>query len=391
MKKLLILNGSHSDVPLIQAGKKLGFHVITTGNEPRLIGHRYADEYHKVDFSDKQGILSLSRKLNIDAICSCANDFGAITASYVAEKMGLPGHDPYEITLTLHLKHRFKEFALANNISTPHATSYLSPEKAYEGLDKLSFPLIIKPVDLTGGKGISKANSKEEYIKAVEYAISCSRMNQILVEEFIQGTYHSFTTFVRDRKIVFSFSDNEYSFLNPYLVTTSAAPAIGIEKVRSQLIEESERIIDLLSLCDGIFHIQYIQAGSKAWIIEITRRCSGDFYPNPVNYATGLDWAEWIVKAESGFDCGDFPKVEQRGFFGRHCIMSRKNGTIKNINISPELDGNITDEFMILNKGDKIDQYMVNKLAVIFLRYGSMEEMIKKTMNINNLVSVDLE
>lgn len=390
MKKLLVLNGSHSDVPLIEAGKKLGFHVITTGSEPTFIGHHYADEYHRADFSDKQAILDLSRKLNIDAICSCANDFGAITASYVAEQMGLPGHDSYEITLTLHQKHRFKKFALANKISTPYAVSFLSPEEAYK-VDRLSFPLIIKPVDLTGGKGVSTVNSKEEYIKAVDYAVSCSRMNQVLVEEFIKGTYHSFTTFVLDRKIVFYYSDNEYSFLNPYLVTTSAAPAIGIEKVRDQLKEESERIIDLLSLCDGIFHIQYIQADSKAWIIEITRRCSGDFYPYPVNYATGLDWAEWIVKAESGFDCSNFPQVVQRGFFGRHCIMGRKNGVIKNIYINHELEGNIRDKFMVLKNGDMIDNYMVDKLGVIFLQYGSMEEMMKKTMAINDLVSVELE
>jgi len=276
MKKLLVLSGSHSDIPLIEAGKQLGFHVITTGNDSTLIGHRYADEYHSVDFSDKQAILDLSRQLNIDAICSCANDFGAITASYVAEQMGLPGHDPYETALTLHHKHRFKEFALANKISTPYAASFLSPEDACKGLDTLRFPLIVKPVDLTGGKGVSKVDSQEEYIKAVHYAYSCSRMNQFLVEEFIQGTYHSFSTFVLDRKMVFCYSDNEYSFVNPYLVTTSAAPAIGIDIVKYQLKAEAERIIDLLSLSDGIFHIQYIQTGAKAWIMEVTRRCSGD-------------------------------------------------------------------------------------------------------------------
>ena len=108
-KKLLILNGSHSDIPLIQAGHKLGFHVITAGNDPDLIGHSYSDEYCCVDFSDKQKVLELSLKLNIDAICSCANDFGIITASYVAEKLNIPGHDPFETTYKLHHKDTFRE------------------------------------------------------------------------------------------------------------------------------------------------------------------------------------------------------------------------------------------------------------------------------------------
>jgi hypothetical protein len=62
MKRLLVLNGSHSDVPLIEAGKRLGFHVITTGNDPGLVGHRLADEYHPADFSDKEAILGLARR-----------------------------------------------------------------------------------------------------------------------------------------------------------------------------------------------------------------------------------------------------------------------------------------------------------------------------------------
>ena len=391
MKKLLVLNGSHSDVPLIAAGKRLGFHVITSGNDPALVGHRYSDEYHCVDFSDKRAMLELSRKLKIDAICSCANDFGAITAAYVAEEMGLPGHDPHEAALTLHQKHRFKAFALANNISTPYAASFFSPEEACAQLDKLKFPLIIKPVDLTGGKGVSKAGTKEEYLKAVRHAFSCSRMNQFLVEEFIQGTYHSLTTFVLERKIVFCFSDNEYSFVNPYHVTTSAAPATGIEKVIHQLKLEAERMIDVLSLCDGVFHMQYIQTGSKAWIIEVTRRCSGDFYPYPVQYATGVDWAEWTVKAECGFDCGDFPQAVQRGFYGRHCVMARGNGVIKRVSISPELKGNVIDSFTLMGKGDVIRDYMVDKAGVLFLQYATAAEMIAKTTNILDLATVELE
>lgn len=391
MKKLLVLNGSHSDVPLILAGKRLGFHVITAGTSPDLIGHRYSDEYHQIDFSDKEAILDLSKRLGIDAICSCANDFGALTASYVAEKMCLSGHDPHETASTLHLKHRFKAFASANNISTPYAKEFNSPEDACSDSDNLRFPLIVKPVDLTGGKGVCRVETKEEYIKAVSNATLNSRMDKVLVEEFIQGTYHSFTTFILNRKVIFWYSDNEFSYINPYLVTTSSAPASFIQLVEDQLKNELERIANLLSLCDGILHVQYIQSGSKAWIIEATRRCSGDFYPYPVNYATGLDWAEWIVRAESGFDCSSFPKAQQRGFFGRHCVMGKKNGIIKNIHISNEIEKNIIDRFMILRNGDLIDNYMINKLGVIFLRYDTVEEMDFKTLNINNLIYTEIE
>lgn len=389
MKKLLVLNGSHSDVPLIEAGKRLGFRVFTTGNDPTLVGHGYADEYHPADFSDKDAMLELARALGIDAVCACANDFGAISAAYVAEELGLPGHDPYATALVLHHKHRFKEFALANGVSTPHAVQYASPDEACRALHGLEFPLIVKPVDLTGGKGVSTVNTVEEYRSAVNHAFASSRIGRFLVERFVRGTYHSFSTFVVDRKIAFTFSDNEYSLNSPFLVSTSGGPATAVETVRGQLVAESERIIRLLDLVDGIFHIQYILADGKAWIIEITRRCSGDFYPTPVRYSSGLDWAGWIVRAESGLGCGDFPPARQAGFFGRHCVFARKDGVFAGIGIDPEIHGNVIDRFEVMRAGDVIDESRTSRLAaVLFLEYGSADEMVRKSVRMNELASV---
>ncbi len=390
-KKILILNGDHSDIPLIQAAKKLGFHVITTGNAPHLIGHNYADEYHCADFSDIDEILELSKKLDIDFICSNANDFGAITASYVAEKMGLGGHDSYQTTLILHHKDLFKQFALKYQIPTPHAHSFDNKEKAFAAISNYPFPLIIKPIDLTGGKGISKVCHKTEYRDGVTKAFEVSREKRIVIEEFVVGTQHSFSTFLLNGKVVFYFSDNEYSYLNPYMVTTSAAPAINVEKVSNTLVNAIEKIAKRLSLQDGIFHIQYLFSNQEAKIIDITRRCSGDLYPYPVNYATHLDWAQWIVRAEAGLDCSDFPTVAQTGYCGRHCIMSPKNGIIKNIHISESIKNNIYDELFWWKEGDIIDNYLVQKLGIVMLYYSSMDEMIEKTNKLNNLIRVEVE
>jgi len=391
MKKLLVLNGSHSDVPLIQAAKRLGFRVVTTGNDPGLVGHRYADEYRHADYSDKDAVLQLAGELDIDCICSCANDFGAITAAFVAQELGLPGHDSYRTALTLHHKHLFKEFAFSIGLSTPRAVAYASADEASNGLAGLKFPLIVKPVDLTGGKGISVARSEPEFERSIHHAFACSRIGRIVVEEFVSGSYHSFSSFVVDRKIVFSFSDNEYSLNGSFHVSTSAGPASGIEEVQDQLLREAERVIDCLSLADGIFHIQYVQAQGRAWILEITRRCSGDFYPYPVRLSSGLDWAEWIVKAECGLDCGGFPRAVQRGFFGRHCVFARNAGVVGSLVVSPELAGNVIDRFRIFESGDSIDEHRASKMAaVVFLQYGSRDEMIRKSMRMNELVSVEV-
>jgi len=390
-KKLLILNGSHSEIPLIQSAKSLGFHVVTTGNNPELIGHRYADERCFADYSDPDAVLEIARKFNVDAVCSCCNDFGILTASYISEKLGFPGHDSYTTTKILHQKDLFKKYSMENDIPTPYAEGFDDVDKVLTSIKKRHFPLIIKPIDLSGGKGVSVIHSVEECPEAVNKSFSLSHAKRIVIEDFIEGTQHSFSTFIVKSRVVFYFSDNEYSYLNPFFVATSAAPAVNVHDVADDLIHAIENIARALSLKDGIFHIQYLYSNKKAYILEITRRCSGDLYPYPVDYSTGIDWAGWIVMAETGMDCSGFPAVTQKGFCGRHCIMSPKNGIIKNVVIDKQIEKNIYDRLIWLKKGDRIDNYLADKAGVVLLKYDSMDEMMDKTARINQLLYMEME
>ncbi|MCU7960608.1 MAG: ATP-grasp domain-containing protein [gamma proteobacterium symbiont of Bathyaustriella thionipta] len=389
-KKLLILNGSHSEIPLIKAGKKLGFHVITIGDAPGLIGHKYSDEYHPVDYSDKDEVLEISKKLSIDSVCSCANDFGAITASYVSGVLGLSGHDTFETTLLLHHKDSFKKFSKENDIPTPHARSFDSASQAINSIDEFNYPLIVKPVDLTGGKGVSKVNNRSEFNKSVQIAFDLSFENRIVIEEFFNGTQHSLSSFVVNHKVVFYFSDNEFSFQNPYYVSSSAAPAIHIDKYSSSLVRSIETISKKLGLVDGVFHVQYLANGTRATIIDITRRCSGDLYPYPVNYATDIDWSEWIIRSESGMNCENFPRVNQAGYYGRHCVMSNRKGLVKDVSIDPIVRKYIVDELFWWQPGYNIIDFMTQKVGIVLLKYPSMSVMMDITKRLPDLIKINL-
>lgn len=392
MKKLLVLNGSHSDIPLIQAGKKLGYYVITSGNRPELIGHSYADQYICGDFSKPEEMYEIFKDEGLDAVCSCANDFGIITAAYLSEKLGLPGHDSYETTLTLHHKDRFKRFSKEHHICTPLAQYYDALDKAIAGGKGQLYPVIVKPIDLTGGKGVETAWDESQYVSAVKNAMKMSPLSRIVVEPFIEGTQHSFSTFLVHGKVAAYFSDNEYSYLNPYLVSTSAGPATDVGLVEEILIREAEKIANILKLKDGVFHYQYLLSKGKPHIIEITRRCSGDMYPTPVEHALGIPWAEWIVRAECGLNCEEFPtNCKEQSFGGRHCIMGEKNGAVKEIYISPELQENIYDKFMWFKPGMNITNYMVDKLGILFLEYSNEDEMKEKSEHITDYVKVIYE
>jgi len=390
-KRLLVVGGGYADIPLILSAKNLGYHVITTGYFPSELGHHYSDEYHKADYSDPDAILGLAQKLGIDAICACCNDFSALSCAYVAEKLGLSGHDPYEVSMSIHHKDLYRQFALRNNISSPLAFGFTRREEAIENLNLLSFPIIVKPVDLTGGKGVSTVYTVEQAKSAIEKAFTVSRSKRIVIEEFIEGSRHGFSAFLRNGRVVFFFSDNEHYFKNPYLVSAASAPSIVSPTVEKKLCVESERIAQILSLKTGIFHIQYILRNDEPVIIEICRRAPGDLYVKLVEHATGLLYSEWIVKASAGLDCSELSHSPVKGFFTRHCVMSARAGKVNNVIFDSSIQENIIDQFMWWKRGDIIQDEMVSKLGIVFLRFSSIEEMLEKTELMPTLIRVDVK
>jgi biotin carboxylase len=272
MKKALLLCTSHNDLGLIRALRKLGYYIIATGNRENSPGERWVDKYIKADYSDKELILSIAQAESIDVICQCCNDFGVYTAAYVAEKLNLPGYDSYENTLILHNKDKFKEFAVANDIMTPKTESFDDEESALAAIREMDFPLIVKPTDASAGNGINKVANYDGVAKAVKEAFSKSRAKRIVVEPFIEGTQHGFCTFLVNRKVVACCTNNEYSILNPYRVEIDTFPADSWDKAYPILVEQIEKIADILQLKDGIFHLQYIMRGGDR---GLSRSCAG--------------------------------------------------------------------------------------------------------------------
>ena len=389
-KKLLILNGSHGEISLINAAKTLGFYVITTGKDPSLLGHSYADENIFADYSDFEAVCKIAETKQIDAVVSCSNDFGIITASYVAEKLHLGGHDPFETTCKLHHKDTFRQLVEKYEIHAPRAIAFDSTEKAYNV--KMDFPIIVKPIDLTGGKGVTKVSNDDELIPAVDKAFNMTRAGKIVIEPFVKGTAHSFSTFLINKKVAAYYSDNEYTFKNPFLISTSGGPATDIDKVKNILIGDIEKLAQELQLVDGIFHVQYILRDNQPYILEATRRTSGDLYAVPVEYALKINWSKMTVQAETGLPIEKLPNPQNTQLFaGRHCIMGDKNGVVKNVEISPKLAGNIFDKILWWKSGFTIENYLKDKLGILFLKFDTESEMLEKINRITELVKVVYE
>jgi len=390
-KKLLLAGGGYADIPLIRAAQDLGFYVITSGNRPDELGHKVSDEYRAADFSDPEAMLVLSRDLEIDAICPCCNDFSAISSAYVAEQLGLSGYDSYATTRLIHHKDSYRKFALKNGIPTPRASGFDDVEAALSSIDNFRFPLMSKPVDLTGGKGITQINNRQEARDALEKAFAISKSGRVVVEEFIEGSRHGFSAFIVNGKVVFHFTDNEYYYLNQYLVSAASTPSTVPGSAVQNLVDQSEKISELLSLETGIFHVQFILQNDEPVIVEICRRPPGDLYIKLVEHATGIDYPSWIVTAFCGSDCTGFNHKQVDGYYLRHCVMAAQSGILDSVVIDSSIAGNIIDSMMWWKTGDPVENHLVAKFGIVFLRFGSLDELLSKSATMQNLIRANVK
>ena len=387
-KRLLVAGGGYADIPMIKAAQVLGFHVITSGNRPDDLGHRFADQYCLADFSDSQAMLSLSRELGIDAICASCNDFSALTCAYVANELGLPGHDNLIVSEIIHHKDQWRAFAQFHDIPSPRAIGCSNMVDVMGAISQLRLPLIVKPIDLTGGKGVRRTDTAEETVLAAQAAFDISRAKRIVVEEFITGSRHGFTAILRSGRVAFHFLDDENYHLSQYLVSGASAPTSCLHSSVLKLIELSERIANLLQLVDGIFHVQFIeQPDGVPVIIEICRRPPGDLYVELVRHATGAPYSEWIVRAAAGLDLQDICSLPVNRCVTRHCLMADKAGIFTGFDFDPVTEAHIIDRFVWARPGDIVLDELSHKFGIVFVEHRDVDQMRSVVPKLQRLLS----
>ena len=173
-KKLMLLGGLRYLLPVIEEAHKLGAYVITADYLPDNIAHKYSDEYCNVSIVDKEAVLKAAQELQIDGILSHAVDPGVVSAAYVAEQMELPFQCSYEAACILQDKSKFRNFLQENGFNCPHAKGYNNLDDAMKDIEYFEWPVIVKPVDSAGSKGVTKVENPQDLAQAVDTALASS-------------------------------------------------------------------------------------------------------------------------------------------------------------------------------------------------------------------------
>lgn len=338
-KTLLALGGSRLLMPIIEATHAMGHRVVTCDYLPDNFAHAYADEYRDVSITDLDAVLATAKDCGADGIMSWAADPGVIAASYAAEQLGLPFQGSFDATRTLQDKASFRDFLTRHDFPSPRARTFTSSTAAAEVSASIDFPVIVKPTDAAGSKGVTRVDSPEQLAAAIDTALSYSLRGETVVETYIAGMGRQISAegfLVNGQWRYIGYMDQLFDDLgpNPYAPVGNILPSQMDPDILDRLTGDLQRIADILGLTTGIFNIECrVGTDRTPYILEISPRGGGNRLAEFIRSATGIDLIRATVEAALGQRVAPLPNSTMTGVWVQQMLFSRTEGTFEGVHI----------------------------------------------------------
>ena len=395
-KKLMLLGGLRYLLPVIEAAHRVGIYVITCDYLPDNIAHKYSDEYHNVSIVDKEAVLELARKLQIDGIMSFAVDPGVVTAAYVQEQMELPGN-PYESVCILQNKDRFRNFLTQHGFNVPKAKGFASMEDALAEKYWFPWPVIVKPTDSAGSKGVTRVNRLEDLEPALKVAFDHSISGRVIVEEFIekQGCSSDTDCFSVDGQLKFvSFSAQRFDedAPNPYTPSAYSWPSTFTPAQEEELTSEIQRLLTLLGMRTSIYNIETrVGTNGKPYIMEVSPRGGGNRLAEMLRYATGVDLITNAVRAAVGEEVVDVEQKSYNGAWAEVVLHSDKNGKFQELSVDAStVNAKVVETDLWVQPGNQVRAFKGanDAIGTLVLNFVSEAELVSALKNVADWVRI---
>ncbi len=300
MKKLAIIGASYLQEPLIRRAKDMGLETHVFAWAANDVGEKIADHFYPISIVEKQEILDKCREIGIDGVCTIASDLAAVTAGYVANGIGLPGNSPESIEAASN-KHVMRECFERNGDPSPKSILVQSVADL-EGVD-LQFPVIVKPTDRSGSRGITKLGSAEGLPEAIEHAKEQGFLKQALVEEYATGQEYSVEFISYAGEHTFLALTHKFTTGAPHFIETGhVEPAPVSDEILGRIKQVVVHALDSLGIRYGASHSELkVSSDGTIRLIEIGGRMGGDFIGSDLVYlSTGVDFVEGVIRIALG-------------------------------------------------------------------------------------------
>ncbi len=398
MKKILLLGGSSQQIIAVETAKKLGYYTVLCDFLTDNPGQYHADKFYLVSTTDKDAVLKVAEEEKVDGVLAYASDPAAPTAAYVAEKTGLPTN-PYTSVETLCNKDKFRRFLRENGFNAPESRGYTNRYDALADGEKVfELPVIIKPVDSSGSKGVTVLRSWDGLEKAVDFAFSFSRAKRIVIEEFIEKKHKYLIggdIFVNDGKVILwgLLNCHRDPLVNPLVPVGKSYPLMLDDCDAAAVRQTLEQMVHKLGIRFGSMNVELVMDKSnRVWPIDIGPRAGGNMIPDLLGMIYHADVVKMAVLAAMGEKIDSKPLVGE-GFYATHNLHSAKNGVFKGISYSDEIKKHIIRDVIYKKPGDSVEYFdnASKALGIVFMKFDSAEEADAILTEISKHITVKVE
>ena len=316
MKTVLILGAGIMQIPGIRIAKGKGWRVIVADGNPEAQGRDLGDYFVHVDLKDRDGLLAVARewkeRVGLDGVFTAGTDFSASVA-WVCESLGLPGI-PFAAAMRATDKCLMRAAFDAAGVPSPRYACWTGNGDPLGSLSVLPFPLVVKPVDNMGARGVRRVDEPEELREACRSAIALSRTSRVIIEQYMDGRELSLDAVVHRGAVTVCGVADRHIFFPPRFVEMGHTMPTDLDPRTVDRIESVFAAgIRALGIDNGAAKGDVMLTSQGPMVGEIAARLSGGYMSGwTFPLSSGVEVTEAALNIAVGLPPGDLsPRVRR--------------------------------------------------------------------------------
>lgn len=292
--RVMIVGAGILQYYLIQKVNELGYISIAVDGNPEAIGFTIADFHQVIDIKDKDLCLEYAKRMHIDGVITGATDYGVITTSYIAKKLRLNGLN-YDVANIIKNKFAVQNILFKHEIIKQPCYEISSINELNFLKDTINYPIIIKPCDGSGSRGVNKVNNSKDINNCVKEAINNSLINRCIIEPFIEGKEYGAEFYVYNGVIYDLITLSKKMTDYPFFAELGHSYNMD-KKIENKILQKGHQIIKTLGINFGSVNMDFIVNNKEVYMVDIGCRMGGNLIGSHIiPMSTGVDYMEMII------------------------------------------------------------------------------------------------
>lgn len=326
---IVLIGAGPFQMPGILEAKRLGYFVVAIDGAPDAYGFKYADQHFVANIKDAEACLEIVKKLNPVAVFALATEVAVVTVAKICAALGLPGISP-EAALNSTNKKLMRRCFLKANLPSPQFFPLSDQQTMREKAASVGYPVVLKPADSAGSRGVSIVEKESDLPAAFEHAMKYSTSGEVLLEEYMDGIEISVEAFIQDGKVTILALSDKVRTPWPYPMDTRVIfPSNKPQDIQDRARSIAEQAIKACKIDNAVIHMEMMVTKKGPMMVELASRGAGfHVFSKMLGWVCGINTVELLIDISVGKKI-ELKEIKQRGAV--LSFPSLKSGIVKSI------------------------------------------------------------